>query len=993
MINFGKLYIFHLRNSKKVILISTIGLICAIAIVSSSLLYVDATKGDIANTLLNANPNHQNYDINIEMSYQNPKENTFKISNELNNITTSLLDKANLHVFSHLEMTYMIQKLETPQNYYWENNGSNSILNLSFSIVQLNDALRNDLHAFTSQNSSLPKRNASIQQAFALESFFDSPKRLSYIYYQTHHLLDLKNSSIIPIFQDSLKPTTDYFNITGLGKVMQPSTYNPEINVYTPHYYNSSYPALSKVWAHLKGPFLVLFVNNLTRYTEKYIPSINGVYNRQIMAFGGLNIDFKKVDPLAIASKTEALSKFANSLQTQILNSHFYQNLKNYQYFMNVGFTSLSTYRQMENASNQIIFNMWLYSIPVVIIAILTVFFSFGLIYKQVIRYISVLKTRGASAYFILIFELIDFITLLLISVIAGTLAGFPVASLVTKTDFLLSFNRNSNYNIINTFANNIGSILGTIFIFSIIISFLANLQRTFKLATISIAETDRPTENSEPYWKRHYLDIILFLYGLISYSIFIYLLNTRGQSINSIINLIMTLSLPSPFILVIGAILLFNRITPPVLNWLGEILWRLRGDLLALSFKNVIRHRQASTRAIMIIASLLTFLIVFYSLPYSQVAYQQQTSLYENGAEGNIVITPVPIFRVKTINQQIHNVSRILSSNFSNSLVAFSPYFTVTTSDNGTFGPEQILFINASSYVQASSVNHFNVGLQSANSLQQDLHTLQENKDSVLMNKAAFQSQLLSLNENVTLKNSYGFQSTYQIVDSFSQWPSTTRFSWDTSTWIIADMHLLLHSPQKDLTKTFYTAINSMGFYLKFKPGVNRTAIAHDISVLTGFTTEISNFKPQSWDVFNSIILTFQIGQINTDVIMSLAIGVTILIMFAYMQLNDRKREIYTELALGMKIKQTSLLFFIESIIILLSSILIGTFLGTFFVQIVAIYMTRGTQYPSYNVIIPWDLVFQTYLGFIILALLSAILPAYFITKQDISKSFITDV
>ena len=132
-----------------------------------------------------------------------------------------------------------------------------------------------------------------------------------------------------------------------------------------------------------------------------------------------------------------------------------------------------------------------------------------------------------------------------------------------------------------------------------------------------------------------------------------------------------------------------------------------------------------------------------------------------------------------------------------------------------------------------------------------------------------------------------------------------------------------------------------------------------------------------------------FELGQINTNVLMSLIIGVIIIIMFAYMQLNDRKREIYTERAIGMKLSQTSILFFIEGIILLFSGIVIGSILGVFFVQMMALFQTQGNQVPSYDVLTPWDLVLITYTALCMLAVLSALIPAYYVTKQDISKSF----
>ena len=46
------IYWGHLRSSKKTLMISTIGLIFAIAIISSSLLYVDSAKEDIINEIV-----------------------------------------------------------------------------------------------------------------------------------------------------------------------------------------------------------------------------------------------------------------------------------------------------------------------------------------------------------------------------------------------------------------------------------------------------------------------------------------------------------------------------------------------------------------------------------------------------------------------------------------------------------------------------------------------------------------------------------------------------------------------------------------------------------------------------------------------------------------------------------------------------------------------------------------------------------------------------
>ena len=340
---------------------------------------------------------------------------------------------------------------------------------------------------------------------------------------------------------------------------------------------------------------------------------------------------------------------------------------------------------------------------------------------------------------------------------------------------------------------------------------------------------------------------------------------------------------------------------------------------------------------------------------------------------------------------QNIENISSMLATNFSSSLNGFSPYIEAQINGNGPFGFSNFIFINTTSYQQASAVNHFNVRLQSGQNIGQVLNKLSTTKNGIIINNAAFNDRFLNLNDNITLSNYNSNSQSFTVLDSFNMWPSTSRYSFDNNMYAITSLNTLFNS-SPDFSTSVFNQINSFGFYLNFKNSVNRTAVAENISIVTGLNTYASNYIPQNYDIYNALIFQFQIGQINTNVIMSLIIAVIILIMFSYMQLNDRKREIYTELALGMKIRQTSVLFFVENILLLLSGIVIGTVLGLFFVDMLAIFQTNGSQIPNYVIIMPWDLVLETYIGLIILAVVSSIFPAYYATKQDVSKSFITD-
>ena len=165
------LYFKHLKNSKKIIFVSTIGLICAIAIVSSSLLYIDTTKQDIVSQLFNSTENSSGYDITIDYSVNSPKINVTAFTQTINEYSFDITQKLNLNIFSNPELFSTVDgayvsELSSPTDI------SKPMSNNSVLIVQLNTPLRNDLASFLSENASLPANNSQIQQAFALQTAF-----------------------------------------------------------------------------------------------------------------------------------------------------------------------------------------------------------------------------------------------------------------------------------------------------------------------------------------------------------------------------------------------------------------------------------------------------------------------------------------------------------------------------------------------------------------------------------------------------------------------------------------------------------------------------------------------------------------------------------------------------------------------------------------------------------------------------------------------------
>ena len=75
---------------------------------------------------------------------------------------------------------------------------------------------------------------------------------------------------------------------------------------------------------------------------------------------------------------------------------------------------------------------------------------------------------------------------------------------------------------------------------------------------------------------------------------------------------------------------------------------------------------------------------------------------------------------------------------------------------------------------------------------------------------------------------------------------------------------------------------------------------------------------------------------------------------------------------------------------ILSMTSLILGLGVGIFLMELLAGVLFNPTQtYPGYQVIIPLDIISITVVLVLVSSILVSVLPAYYVTKQDISKSF----
>ena len=308
-----------------------------------------------------------------------------------------------------------------------------------------------------------------------------------------------------------------------------------------------------------------------------------------------------------------------------------------------------------------------------------------------------------------------------------------------------------------------------------------------------------------------------------------------------------------------------------------------------------------------------------------------------------------------------------------------------------GSNGYSAILFVNTTTYAQAAYLN-FDLGLR--NDLAKDLNNLKMVNISdpsfiyLLVNQQTLENRKTSIGQNISI---IGQTSTLkaQIVDSFRNWPILRYRYGGSSLSGIADINFFLQDKNQSLSNTPFSNINEQGILFNFKDGVNQTLIASWIEGNTSITITSMTAEDQK-QFYTGLQFRLTVGQINNDVLMVIAITVIVLIMFAYLQLTERKKEIFTERAIGMKLQQLASLFFIETIILSLTSVFLGLGVGFFLMELLALLIFNPDQsYPAFEIIFPNELILVTIMLIMALSIIVSVIPAYYVTKQDISKSF----
>jgi ABC-type antimicrobial peptide transport system permease subunit len=951
--------------------------------------FIDNTKLGLINQSLNNKYNHGN-DMVISITDNFPLNP--QIGENLLTTINSNLDNFNFKYINHSETQFIsgYENFQAEVNYISTEDSQNLKRLNPVAIYELTPVLKKEIEivqSYNDNNNSNSDQFVNISQngleMYLLEFISNSQPN-----YEIDQETLLINNNI-SIFEGTGFPNSKSiqysFNITGYNFINLNyyfySNYNPNsiqqrnFDLYTkiPYlrhllygYYNS-----------YSSNKLILFSSDISKVTKIIQEShttdendnrINSIYK---FHFG---FDYTKIELSNIDEFVSNHNYFQQKLITQFLS-------QNYR-LISIETGILSTFNFIQYSTSSISALFFVLIIPMIIISFFFTHYSFNLIHKNILRNICIYKTRGASSWIIFSFEVFDSFILIVLSIIASILVGGPISFLSLKTDNLLSFNLSNP----ELFVIRFQSFVDLLVITAVILMIFVNANRVRKISKTSIAETENPFDKGEPYWKRHYVDVFLFLFGAIMLMILYFLIHdaTISKILFPVYGIINLLLIPSPFAFVIGLVLILSRTIPLFLRYIGSFLWEFSGGLTAYSFKNVNRYKNATIRAILINSFIVTILILFFAQPYSLVENYKQNIFFQTGSEGLV------FFDDNKIDELM--VQKI-SNDFSQDIDSLSS-FIFLESPSEYFELQKFLLVNTSSYLSSAYLK-FNLGLK--NSINDDFQRLKINYSqslldpiNVIIDQSALKARNADIGSNLTLSFNNSIQR-FSVIDSFVNWPYVKQFSYNFNNEFIAigDINYYLINLQHSINNSIFNRVIQSGLFINFKESANKTQIILEMEKT--FPLKFSlvpelNIKAYS-NSFEYLSLT---GQINLVTIISISIVILVLLLFINLQITERKYEIYTERALGMKLNQISYLFYLENIIITSFSLIIGNFVGILLNFIIANLTSNPYQnYPEYIIVIPFYLVFQMDVIILLISLIVSFFPSIFVLRQDISLSF----
>ncbi|MFX1251855.1 MAG: ABC transporter permease [Promethearchaeota archaeon] len=638
----------------------------------------------------------------------------------------------------------------------------------------------------------------------------------------------------------------------------------------------------------------------------------------------------------------------------------------------------------------------WLFSLPTLVATLFLAMFALNLLSRRKRRQIAIMKRRGATSRRIFGVLFGESLIITVCSVGLGTIIGWPFAQFILQTQDFLDFTGKPIPLILPPM------LIQMVFGFGLIFGSLLHLRSMLWLSKSQISENLTPQSKVKPFWKKYYLDVILFSLGMLG---ILSLLLMMGIEPDLSMNALLVL-FSSTILITVGGAMLVARFLPIFLRVFARWTWQREGGILAFGLRNLLHRSSHASRVTLLVSIVLAFSLAFITIPYNYDLNTKDTYIYHNLGADMLVTPSTSDFDLSFLTYLQTNLTGIASV----SPIAQASAITSSGQSMAIFGLDvntyvqtaffredflnpdalsSLLRLDASTTLKALTRGDLfpdTPNLDTLISKIQSNTTLLVQEDNLKARNLCVGDQLSLLLEgpyNETISRNNTVQYDYDIVGAFKAWPlfiHSPVSEYDHDLNVVANLSMVL-----DYVKAGIFTQLSVHYLVRVQPDVSMLSIKDQIVNETGVSVAcIADFL----DVYlehpqRSVLLTI----INGTVLILIAVILFTILMFGVYQLMERGKEIGIERVLGMSFRQTSLLFVIEAFFLLLCGIVVGLILGSFTGQmfLMTTLMTQTYLFPVVIMQYPWDL-FVVIAGLILLVgLLSSLIPAFLATRLKI--------
>jgi ABC-type antimicrobial peptide transport system permease subunit len=637
--------------------------------------------------------------------------------------------------------------------------------------------------------------------------------------------------------------------------------------------------------------------------------------------------------------------------------------------------------------SSNLLLMLFLVGAPVLAVSFYLMMYSFELIKRQKKRQLGVIKTRGGSWKQIVIALYGEIILLTVVAAILGFIISIFLTNLTLRSTGYIEF---LGSQIEVRVKGEILLFLVSIGIFS---ALLLNFYRIIKIARDDIEEATIPLEKRDPFWKRYYIDLVIFILGILIWFGMLFLTRSLANSVVSGNIPLQIFFIIAPFLIFLGTILIIGRLFYFSIQKLAKIAWRVDWGIFSFAVHNIMRYKHAANRAGLLLTLTVSFSIISSSLIFSLDETQDLRSYCISGADMSFPYdADIPQQRnlyydwkwkssidnnaVQLIEEDISHIASV-STIFTAQGITVPGYgLTITYHYN-------FLFVDPTTYGDT-------IRIHPTFQLSGNLTTLLEKLNS--------NSSVLILHQNYNALNakighqldlpiySYYFgwntDRKWRVEGTFSYWPNllpNPSANYETDIWMIGSLGLL-----ERLVGNSYVSSLEAKCIIKVESPEYTEDIAESIESLTGYTPYVPSIQTKEY--IKSFTRRFNLSVLNNNVIITVVVAIICMIMFAFYIQIERGKEIGIERALGKTRLQTSLMFLTETSIILSFGLVFGFITGMFFTAVFFQITQIGALATPFVIVYPFQIV-PILIGISIFAGIGTLLPAHLASRTDISR------